>query len=132
MASSIEAIPTESDRRFGTELSENVCLVTTSTPRSPLKRPAPSFYKDRPVDNRPGKKPRTLGNFNFHFRDHGYVCPPQKKRVEYSRSRRIKIDVILFLECHRVVAKKGPRPTPPKRQSPSARMKYEHRLEGWH
>jgi Tc5 transposase DNA-binding domain len=118
-------------RRFGTELSENVSSLVT--PQSSLKRPAPSFYKDRSDDdNRPGKKPRSLGDFNFHFRDHGYVCPPQKKRVEYSRSRRTKIDVILFLKCHRIVAKKGPRPTPPKRKSPSARTKYENRLAEWH
>ena len=67
MASSIEAIPTGSDRQFGTELSANVpslARLTTSTPRSLLKRPAPSFYKDRHTDDyRSGKKARTLDDF---------------------------------------------------------------------
>jgi hypothetical protein len=41
------------------------------------------------------------------------------------------IDVILFLECHRILAKKGPPPTPPKRKCPSARTSYQHRLAEW-
>jgi hypothetical protein len=67
MASSI--IPAGSDRQFGTELSANVpsARLTTSTPR-PLKRPVPSFYKDRHADDdRPGKKLELWMTSTFTF-----------------------------------------------------------------
>jgi hypothetical protein len=51
--------------------------------------------------------------------------------VQNNRSRRFKLDVILFLECHRIVAKKGPPPTLPKRPSPQARTEYERHLMEW-
>jgi hypothetical protein len=57
--------------------------------------------------------------------------PPQKKRVEFSRSRKCKLEVLLFLECHRVLKAKGDKPLPPVRQSPAARKAYEKRLEWW-
>ena len=93
-------------RQFGTELSGNVSSLAPAgvTTSNPLKRPLPKFYKDRSaVDNKlSGKKARTLADFNFHFRDQGYQVPPQRKRVEYSRSRRVKIDVIFRVATGRV------------------------------
>ena len=114
-----------SNRQFGTELSVN---LTTPLSTSPLKRSA-SNYSDS-IDTRPGKKPRTLTNWGLHFRDHAYQLPSQRKRVEISRPRQAKVDVILFLEYHRVLKPKSP-PEPPKRAGPDARAEYQHHLAEW-
>ena len=104
-------------RQFGTELSGNVSSLAPAgvTTSNPLKRPLPKFYKDRSaVDNKlSGKKARTLADFNFHFRDQGYQVPPQRKRVEYSRSRRVKIDVItdIVLRVPQDSGEEGPAPS---------------------
>src|ERR1700735_2460240 len=84
-----------SNRQFGTELSVN---LTSSSPRSPLKRSATSYTDGQGIDNRPGKKPRTLTDWSLHFQDRTYKVPLQRKRVEISRSQRVKVEVILFLE----------------------------------
>ena len=116
-----------SNRQFGTELSVN---LTSSSPRSPLKRSATSYTDGQGIDNRPGKKPRTLTDWSLHFQDRTYNVPLQRKRVEISRSRRVKVEVILFLECHRVLKTKV-LPKPPKKYGPKARAEYQHRLAQW-
>jgi hypothetical protein len=107
--------------------------LTPPSPSNPLKRLAPSFYKDREEQPRPGKKARTLSDMSSHFREleHGYKVPPQRKRIEFSRAKRSKLKVLLFLECHRVLKDKGDKPSPPVRQLPAARKYYEERLKWW-
>lgn len=111
-----------SQRQFGTELSSNV-----PTPLNLLKRRLPRFhYEDREDEPRQGKKARTLSDMSLHFQEQEYKVPPQKKRVQSNRSRKSKLEVLLFLECHRV--HRDNLPLPPVRQSPLARNVYEERL----
>ena len=114
-----------SERQFGTEVN-----VNAPTPSNALKRriPAPSHYEDRENEPRKGKKARTLSDMNVHFQDHEYKVPAQKKRVEFSRSKKSKLEVLLFLECHRVLKDKVS-PSPLLRQSPAARKAHEERLQ---
>jgi hypothetical protein len=113
-----------SQRQFGAELSSNV-----PAPLNLLKRRLPRFhYEDREDEPRAGKKARTLSDMNLHFQEHEYRVPPQKKRVQSNRSKKSKVEVLLFLEYHRVLKDKGLL-SPPVRRSSLARNAYEERLK---
>jgi hypothetical protein len=112
-----------SERQFGTELSvnANVSPLPSNTP----KRRISQFYNDREDEPRAGKKARTLSDMKLHFQEHGYKVPPQRKRIESSRSKKCKVEVLLFLECHRVLRDPALLPVRP---SPATRRAYEERL----
>lgn len=102
-------------RRFGTDISGNA--------REPIKRPAPSFYKEKIQKKRPGKVPRSLKEYTELFASRGYIPPRQPiKRVERSFTKERKVEVLLFLECHRV-RKAVPKKAPLKKNSVATRAK---------
>ena len=65
-----------------------------ATPSNLLKRRLPRFhYEDEEDEPHAGKKARTPSDMDLHFQVHEYKVPPQKKKVEFSRSKKMKLEV---------------------------------------
>ena len=80
----------------------------------PLTWPPPQSREQQVPEPYQSPKSPMRHEHNAHFQIQGYKPPTQRKRIEIRRSLRAKVEVLLYLEHHRVL-RPYIHPLPPER-----------------